>query len=401
MATSVDDRRFTTKAGVEAILRTSECAGKTVFELINPTVSPSKVMFYIHGGPNLCCEPYISDTENGGFRSLEGLLRHTNIILVNQRENISLDDVSRWKSNGQTDEHVVQRLMQDHGPDSQARGYLEVIRQFSEGRKYGIFAQSFGAQVLFSILHQVHGDEFCPEYLTLGSPFLGVETSHVFVSNRRAVLKSRMLDLSGFLNGNRQLLAVRQRTTTLGLAEAAWHKLALTISHPAYPVGIVEKQFHAQLESLTAANDKDFLAFFEGGTADVINFVIGSQYFTPTSNIFKATTQAIEDEEFSEWMPDESIWLKHDWQQQYNGSTILQSTSQERPIDSDLKLLVDAMNTTPTFVYFDPIDFMIPVNHFLDRQLPIIDEAAHIELREGYGHWVGHSIFGRVLGVTP
>lgn len=396
--TCLEERRFVCKSGLEVTLRKSRFRKIYVYELINESFPVNNYAMYIHGGPNLSCAPYLTETETGGFRSLENVLMHTNLLLVDQEVRLSIQEcVSRTVSESPIDDYM-QSLLANHGPAAQAEEYNNVINHYLHGLNYGLIAQSFGAQILLAMLDQLEGDSVMPDYIAFGSPFFVSKRTDTYLNNRRVKLRARTELMASFLKGSGPLKDVRQRSDRLNLSPESWHKIALTIAHPAHPVGVITKSLSAQLNILSETDDLAFADFFNVGEPDVLNFAISSNYFTPGSNIYAETCAAQERHAFAEWMPDEGHWLSNAWAHQYSELPILAYQSPNISSEKELDILRGTMASIPTLFCFDRGDFMVPVDRFLNETLPTLGEKAHVVLREGYGHWVGHSIIGRFIG---
>ncbi len=46
-----------------------------------------------------------------------------------------------------------------------------------------------------------------------------------------------------------------------------------------------------------------------------------------------------------------------------------------------------------TKIIFNTDDVSIPVNFYIDKFTPLLEDCLQIDTREGYGHWAAHNTF--------
>lgn len=388
-----------TKTGMAIELVVQESDGCLVYRLINPRVKTDRYMLYIHGGPNLSCKPYIEDTRTGGFRSLDAMLRWTNILMVDLSEKLE----SRKLPESGTKEAVsafADSILGRHSPEHQAKVYSDILSKHLKGCHGGLFAQSFGAQILLNLLPRLEEAGFDRSYLCFGSPFLGAGDTTTFIECRRNTLKKRLDDLATQLAEHRGFDSIRERLKAVGLPDCRWHKVALEISHPAYPDGIILQRVERVLDEIQNMDDARFKEAFSTAEPDIVNFIVGSSFFTPGSNIHRATRQAVETDPLPDDVPDEAVWMLHEWEQQYAGTGMLEWTSGALPYSAkhNLELIEKASEDAKVFMVFEENDFMIPIKDTLSRYVSNFPASVKCIFREGYGHWVGHAAFPSTLG---
>lgn len=370
--------KFKTKNGLDISVKKKLFGDITIYELINKKNDPQQACLYIHGGPNLSCLSYISDTKNGLYRSVEILLSFTNLIFVEQKIELTYEQTLKVQCNNMDDQFGVLYHVSR---------YCSVINFYkSAGLTINVFAQSFGALILFKILSQLNSGSI--ESITLGSPYLGVKEKGIFVNERR---KKTMI-LSSFFSTeySNSINKIRKRIASFG-DDTLWHKLSLYMNHPAYPPGIVEKKFQVLLNQLTNCTNSKLERFFNYEPTDLLNFLIGSKYFTPNSNIYLESEKAYQDS-FNNDIADECYWLCRQWDNSIPRkylSTIIENN--ESIFETFLSWLHD--NKCNIRIYYDISDTTIPIQYFIDEFLINIDPSKYrLDIREGYGHWLGNYI---------
>jgi len=380
-------KEFVSKSGVRFSVTKEQVEGVDVYRLNNSDLSNRRAVLYIHGGPNLSCVPYIEDTIQGSFRSLENILRCSHILLVEQKSNMAIctDDSGS--------DEIYSKVLLQFGPEYQARVYFNVIKTVIDEAPFGVFAQSFGMQILFYLLNLLPSSNSNLQYLALGSPFFGVKRSRDFIHDRRFRLNKRGEEIASCFSS--AYAQVKNRLDSLHMEPIYWHKLALDLAHPAYSPGIIYKELDSRTRQLLTASDAEFRQFFELPPVDIINFCIGSKYFTPGSNLYRETTNGITAIEGSSYLPDEGKWLQYVWRKQYP-SSLLAITSDNYSFYDNVASLASFMKDVPCYSFFDRRDIAIPVDLYFENVLPQIDGISKIYMRDGYGHWAGHSLFYKV-----
>ena len=367
---------FRTKNGLDISVKKMVYNDIIIYELICNRNDPKKACLYIHGGPNLSCLSYISDTKNGLYRSVEILLSSTNLIFVEQKIELNQEQFIKAAD-----------IDEKFGVLFHASRYCSVINLYkSEGYTLHIFAQSFGALILFKILPQLSSDSI--ESITLGSPYLGVKDENIFVKERR---KKTMM-LSSFFSAkySNSITNIRKRIASFG-DDTLWHKLSLYMSHPAYPPGIVEKKLEGLLTQLSNCTNSELNTFFTYESTDLINFLIGSKYFTPNSNIYLESKKAYEDN-FDNDIADECYWLCKQWDDSIPKKYLSEAVEQKEDL-YEIFLLWLHNNHHELKIYFDTSDSTIPIQYYIDEYLINIETSKYkLDIREGYGHWMGNYI---------
>ncbi|WP_163576221.1 hypothetical protein [Halomonas faecis] len=389
---------FTSKTGLNVDIYNFEICGKKGYELISSSAPSDKYMLYLHGGPNLSCDPYILDTIYGGFRSLENLLRYTNIILIDQKEELTLTRFKEMSKEEGGEKKSIRKIIDSHSPAAYSKVYKEVIEQYLYKYDYGVFAQSFGTQALLCLLDDQLAEYFTPKYLALGSPFLGIDDPGSFVLHRRQKLFHRTKLLRKTLADSPTLKKVVDRGDALGVGDLLKHQLSKLISHPSHPIGVIEKTIEKHIADLNGFDDSRLEKYCQTGSQDLINFVVGSQYFCPGGNIYKATLESMKQVNYSVWMPDEAVIMKYAMEDCLQSTTLLDIDFNFSLPVLDTERLTKLMEVVPTLIYVDPQDFMVPVDRYMKMELMALEEKGRLEVREGYGHWIGHATFGRLLG---
>ncbi len=391
------EKRFTSQLGMELQVETIPKGNHVIYKVSNPNISIEQCMLYLHGGPNLSCEPYIEDTIHGGYRSLEPFLLHTNIILVDVSTSSSDYDIK--KSEGKsTNQSSILEILSRFKPESLATVYLSAVSEHLINKRGSVYAQSFGAQILFHLLPELDKINFDAKQIYLGSPFLGVKNTNDFVEHRRKSLFHRFNMLAKLIQTNDFVISIRNRIDSLGMPELVWHKLALNLTHPAHPPGLVAKNLLNKFEEITLLDDTEFRDYFSTSQHDIINFIVGSASFTPGSNIYIATGEHVKAFPLSDDLPDEAIWLLYNWETEYGSSPLLSWKSTSVNYHNTIDFLQHLSETLKIYLIFDPTDFMIPVNSIAEEFMPVLENKIEFHTRENYGHWAGHSVYSRING---
>lgn len=360
-----------------------------IFKLININLNSKKFMVYIHGGPNLSCIDYLNDTRCGFFRSVELLMQETNIIFVEQK--VEIDNSVLEKFN---ELNLFTYIIESFGSEAQARRYAKVIVNFLKNENHiGIFAQSYGAQILFDLV----GLNIIPweniSYITLSSPFVRNDNCDDFLLQRREKVQKLISEMAVIFQED--LKIIKSNLSQIGM-EDYWNKLSVYMTHPAYPVGIIENNLRNLFKKVHHLNQEELKNFFKVEETDLVNYIIGSFYFTPLSNYYESSKSVLKQLIPNSSIPDEMQWFLKSWEKNLNSKLI---HVKSKKLNDNLQhfIYLAEIAKFPIFIYFDPKDISIPVDRISEALIPQLEKYAYFECRENYGHWIGNYIFHRQL----
>lgn len=351
-------------------------------KVINQNITEENTCIYIHGGPNIDFMQYINDTINKVNRSIENILMVSNVLFVDQYYDISLSNYNLSEINKIGDpRHLSSR-------------YIGIINNFLTDECYGIFAQSFGMSILGFICQNINNLKYHPKYMFISSPFLYTTEQSLFIYTRRKRILDINYKLKDFLFNNKNIISISHRLDDANEHKIKINKISQEIVNPFVPIGLIYEKLKSKIQYLYTCNDSDFISYFSNPQINVVNYIIGSKYFSPKSNIYLETKSSIENIEYKKWMLDEGKYLCHLYEYQYKNTEFLEYTSKKyRNLKNWHIYITECAKSIKTQIIFNVDDISIPVDFYINEFTPLLEDSLKIDVREGYGHWVGHNTF--------
>ena len=376
-------KQFYLRENIPIVVKKIKFKNYFFVKVINQTIDENNICVYIHGGPNINFMQYIEDTANKMNRTVENILSVSNILFVDQYINTSLEDCN-----------LSEIVNGDGNPKNLSSRYIDVINNFLLDKSYGIFSQSFGMSTLSFICKKIDTLIQHPLYMFIGSPFLYTPSKSLFIKNRRSDIMKLNYQFKDLLFNSKNLESILGRLIAFNEDTNKIHKISQEITNPFLPIGLIYEKLNLKIKYLSTCTDKDFINYFSNPPINAVNFVIGSKYFSPGSNIYLETKNSVKSVVYKKWMLDEGKYLCYLYELQYKGTKFLEYVSKKNNELEDWDVsVIKCAKYIKTKIVFNTGDVSIPVSFYIDKFTPLLEDYLQIDTREGYGHWVGHNTF--------
>ncbi len=377
--------------GAQVDVITLETGRYKATKFINMALPDRAWCVYLCDAPHANLDGFIEDTKIGGIRSMETILQASNVLTV-QRKRFSVEaDFS--------DASTIPALVDHYSPAAMAVDCIDAVNSLLPDTDYGLLAQGNGFSVLLWILTKIDKLKNHPEYVYLSSPIPEPDNAFALLNHRRSRVLTRNQQLKALLDQNPVTALLKRKLNDQANGETKIHKLAKSIAHPSHPIGLIGINVEKEIEYLASLDTENRSQKFAYAAPDPTDFIMDSHYLTPGSNLAKVKKELIASMPYDAWMMDEFRFDCDEYSATCALENLTDYNAATRLFPQDwLRTLTHYAKEIPTHIAFDPTDIAVPFADYTGEFLTTMDDFAVLHEREGYGHWVGHSLIRRVSG---
>jgi len=377
--------------GAQFDVTTFETGHYKATKFINPALPNRAWCVYLCDAPHANFDAFIEDTETRGIKSMETILQASNVLMV-QRNRLS----------GETDFSdalSIAALVDHYNPAAMADNCIDAVNLLLPDTDYGFLAQGSGFSVLLWILTEIDNLKNRPKYVYLSSPIPEPDNASALLNHSRSRVLARNHQLKALLDKNPVMALLKRKLDDQGHGETKIHKLAKSIAHPSHPIGLIGINVEKEIDHLATLDASNLSQVFRYAPPNPTHFIMDSHYLTPGSNLAKVKNELITSMPYDAWMMDEFRFDCDEYNAANDLKNLADYSADTRFFPQDwLQTLTRYATVIPTHIAFDPTDIAVPFEDYTGEFLTTMDDFATLHEREGYGHWVGHSLIRRVSG---